>query len=156
MEALEEERKARGLTQAQLAAKVGLTDRAYCGYVCGERPMPIPFQNFIAKSLRSPRLAAEVLAQLEDNPFAPVILDVDEHPAMEICEALEELREALEAVASIDPSKPDLPKIERAIDQLTDLQHLIPIAKSSWRGSTDSTSGLLSSGMSANSGLEVT
>lgn len=133
VQVLESERKARGMTQAELAKKIGLSERAYRGYVCGERQMPPAFQVFVARMLRSPRLATLALSQFEDNPFAPAALEVDDHPAQQICVALRELAEALEAIEHIDPVKPDKRLVERAADQLMDLIHLIPIAITSWQ-----------------------
>lgn len=132
VEELERERKARNLTQAQLAKKIGLSERSYRGYVCGERQMPPAFQVFVARMLRSPRLALLTLSQFIDNPFAPAALEVDDHPAQQICVALKELTEALEAIGRIDPAKPDTRAVERATDQLMDLIHLAPVAIGSW------------------------
>lgn len=133
VQVLEEERKARGMTQAELARKIGLSERAYRGYICGERQMPVAFQVFVARMLKSPRLALLALSQFEDNPFAPAALDVDDHPAQQICVALKELTEALEAIGRIDPCKPDTRLVEKATDQLMDLIHLAPIAIGSWQ-----------------------
>lgn len=132
VQVLEEERKARGMTQAELARKIGLSERAYRGYICGERQMPVAFQVFVARMLKSPRLALLALSQFEDNPFAPAALDVDDHPAQQICVALKELTEALEAIGRIDPAKPDTRSVEHATDQLMDLIHLAPVAIGSW------------------------
>jgi len=129
---LEFERKARGMTQAELAKKIGLSERAYRGYVCGERQMPPAFQVFIARMLKSPRLAALALSQFEDNPFAPAALSVDDHPAQQIVVTLKELTEALEAIDKLDPVRPDTRAVEIAIDQLMDLIHLAPVAIGSW------------------------
>lgn len=122
---MESERKQKGLTQGQLASRIGLSDRAYRGYVAEERPMQIPFQSFVAKFLRAPHLALETLAQLEDNPFAPVVLDnPDNHPALEILVAVAELREALEALQQIDPLRPDPKVVERAVQQVMDFSNV--------------------------------
>ena len=132
VEELERERKACNLTQAQLAKKIGLSERSYRGYVCCERQMPAAFQVFVARMLKSSKLAAMALSQFEDNPFAPAALEVDDHPAQQICVALKELTEALEAIGHIDPAKPDMRLVERATDQLMDIIHLAPVAIGSW------------------------
>lgn len=132
VEELEKERKSRGMTQAELAQKIGLSERSYRSYVCGERQLPPDLQVFIARILRSPKLAALVLAQFEDNPFAPAVLDVDDHPAQQIVVTLKELAEALEAIDKIDPVRPDTQTVEFAMDQLMDLIHLAPVAIGSW------------------------
>jgi len=132
VQVLEEERKARGMTQAELARKIGLSERAYRGYVCGERQMPPAFQVFVARMLRSPRLASLALSQFEDNPFAPAHLSVDDHPAQQIVVTLKELTEALEAIDKIDPVRPDTRAVEHAVDQLMDIIHLAPVAIGSW------------------------
>lgn len=132
VEVLEAERKDRNMTQAQLAHKIGLSERSYRGYVCRERQMPVAFQVFVARMLKSPRLATLALAQFEDNPFAPVVLDVDDHPAQQIVVTLKELTEALDAIDKIDPVRPDTRAVEIAVDQLMDLIHLAPVAIGSW------------------------
>lgn len=132
IQVLESERKARGMTQSQMARKIGLSERSYRGYICRERAMPPAFQVFVARMLKSPKLAALTLSQFEDNPFAPAALEVDDHPAQQICVALKELTEALEAIDKIDPCRPDTRTVEFAVDQLMDLVHLAPVAISSW------------------------
>lgn len=132
VQVLESERKARGMTQAELAKKIGLSERAYRGYVCRERQMPVAFQVFVARMLKSPRLATLALSQFEDNPFAPAHLSVDDHPAQQIVVTLKELTEALEAIDKIDPVRPDTRAVEHAVDQLMDIIHLAPVAIGSW------------------------
>lgn len=129
---LERERKLQGISQSQLASRIGLSERAYRGYINGEREIHPYTQSLIAKLLKSPKLATEVLSQFEDNPFAPAVLEVDDHPAQELCAALNELREALDAICQVNPCKPDKSKIEHAIDQMMDLVHLIPLVAGSW------------------------
>lgn len=125
MRELEAERKARGMTQPQLASRIGLTDRSYRGYAAGDREMAPAFQSFVAKTLKAPHLAAEALAQFEDNPFAPIVLgEVDHHPAMEILVAVDEMREALEALQDLDPKRPDIRKVERAVQQVMDFSNV--------------------------------
>ena len=95
VQVLESERKSRGLTQEQVASRIGLTGRAYRGYVAQERSMQLPFQSSIAQQLRAPRLAMEALASLDDNPFAPVSIEHDGHPAMQLVVATDELEVSL-------------------------------------------------------------
>lgn len=129
---LESERKTLGITQSNLAKKFGLSERAYRGYVAGERELHPVTQNLISRLLKSPRLATMVLAQFEDNPFAPATLEVDDHPAQTMIVAINELREALASVDKINPCRPDIRAVEHAIDQMMDLIHLIPIMAGSW------------------------
>jgi transcriptional regulator with XRE-family HTH domain len=129
---LESERRARGMTQRQLAAKVGLAERTYRGVVCRESRLHPETQSIIARTLRSPRLAAAALAELP-NPFAPVLLDVDNHPAQQFLRALAELREAMEAIERVEiVGKPTREQVEYALDQSLDLLHLIPALCDSW------------------------
>lgn len=124
IQVLESERQARKMTQDELASKIGLSTRAYRGYVAEERPMQIPFQSWIARQMKAPRLAMEALASIEDNPFAPVAIEYDDHPAMQLCVAAEELREALEAITGIDPKRPDSAVVERAVQQIMDFSNV--------------------------------
>ena len=128
---LEAERKSRRMSQAEFACKLGFTDRAYRAYVCEERRMQLETMNGIAGTLKSPRLAWAALSE-NRNPFAPVLLDVDDHPAQEFCAAVEELREAVGAVERLEMCRPDRVAVERAVDQMFDLIHLIPAVAGSW------------------------
>lgn len=131
-ELLEMERRARGLTQRQLAAKVGLAERTYRGAVSHESRLHPETQSSIARSLRSARLASAALAELP-NPFSPALLDVDSHPAQQFVRALAELREAIQAVEAVEVAeKPSRERVERALDQVLDLLHLIPVLCESW------------------------
>lgn len=130
-ETLEEIRRERRMTQTQMAQFLHMSPRTYKDYVYGEREMSPALQNHVALTLRSSRLALLVLAEF-DNPFSPLLLDVDDHPAMEFCVAVRELREAEEALLRIDAAKAAVSEVESAADQLMDLLHLIPIALTSW------------------------
>ncbi len=132
MEVLEEERKTVGLTQNELARKIGLSSRSYRGYIYKERQMAPALEVRVSRVMRSPRLAVLALAQFCDNPFAPAILDVDDHPAQQIVVALKELAEAMDAIDRIDPVRPDTKTVEYAADQLMDIIHLAPVAIGSW------------------------
>lgn len=129
---LELERHKLGLTQDAMAKRLLLSPRTYRGYVSRERPLHPREQCRIAARLKSPRLAAAALAELS-NPFSPILLDVDDHPAQQFVRALAELREAVQAVECVEiADKPSRERVERALDQVLDLLHLIPVLCASW------------------------
>lgn len=86
--------------------------------------MQVPFQSWVARQLKAPRLAMEALASLEDNPFAPVSFEHDGHPALQILTSVQELREALEALERIDPKRPDPVVIDNAVQQIMDFSNV--------------------------------
>ncbi len=132
MSTVEAIRRERRLTQARMAARVGLSERQYRAHVAGQYEMRPADQNRVAHELRSPLLATLVLAQFEDNPFAPVPLEVDDHPAQALFAAISEIQEARDAVGVLNPCKPDREAIVHAIDQLFDILHLLPVVCASW------------------------
>lgn len=130
-EVMEAIRRERRMTQAKMAAKLHMSLRTYKDYVYGAREMSPSMQNQAATTLRSPHLALLVLAGF-DNPFSPLVLDVDDHPARQLCVSLGELREAEESILQINPCNASKSDYGRLIDQHFDLIHLLPIAISAW------------------------
>ena len=127
MQILEAERKSRNFTQRQMAKRLGYCERTYSAYI-GGNPLTVEAMNRIAghRDLRSPRLALCTIAS-QDNPFAPRMLDVDMHHAVELLVVTDEMREALDAIGAIDPCKPlARSDVRRVVDQALDLIHAIP------------------------------
>jgi transcriptional regulator with XRE-family HTH domain len=129
---LESERRKSGLTQDAMAKRLAMSPRTYRAYVTLERPLHPREQSRIAARLKSARLAAAAVAEL-DNLFSPALLDVDHHPAEQFLRALSELREAIAAIEQVEVvGRLTREQVEHALDQVWDLLHLIPVLGASW------------------------
>lgn len=97
-ETLKAERERRGITQASLAARVGVTQGSISKYEMRERIIPDDVALAAAKALRSPRLYAEFVHERRSEYFnSPLLDNVDDHLILGLDVLAEELEEATAA-----------------------------------------------------------
>lgn len=132
---IREKREEAGLTQKDLARRVGVSESTLRMYELGLKEVPVDVANTAAVALRSPEICFAKCSSCPTNWLSVCLLDTDQHPAEEVLRVLQEAQEAIQAVQVI-AAKPlgkvqrDL--VERACDQVLDLVPLAAAAVASW------------------------
>lgn len=98
IESVKAVRESRGLSQAALADRVGVTQAAISKYEKKGRPIPEDVAIRMTEVLKSPRLHAEYLYENRMEFFnSPLLNNVDDHLVLVLDVLVDELAEAREA-----------------------------------------------------------
>lgn len=130
-DALRAERVAAGVSQRELARRIGVAETTVRAYEASRREIPADIASACVRALNSPRLRAVRCHECQVNLLAPAWLDlVDDHPQVvrdKLAEELAEALAALEAVTLINRrtaeslTLEDRRALQHAIGQLQDL-----------------------------------
>ena len=132
---IKEKREQAGLTQKDLARRIGVCESTLRMYELGLKTTPHDVANVAAVALRAPEICFAKCSECPTNWLSICLLDADQHPSTEVLQVLREAQEAIESVEALAAKplgKAQRQLVERACDQVLDLVPLAAASVASW------------------------